>query len=242
MSPTDVPADYQSVAIELLRDLVVACSKALKSLIGRVPETLVQQANFCWARQINDAADGFVALRNQGLVAGAKLLVRPAIEAVFRLRAVMEKPEMIYSILYSEAKGEDKWAGRLQERHGAPPMANLPTQEWREFRARCVNEFGEDKVKDTHKNLRDVAREGKMEHVYDTYYGLYCQHTHGSLRAPMDGLDEVTTPVDTRTMILCSMDALRALCSLGAVCPDFPGLNERWNAFARRLPIVTKSE
>ena len=230
--------------MKLLWDLAIASLKAFSSLGGRVPEKLVHQGTFYWARQINDATKGFFVLRDNNFNASAKLLVRPAIDSVFRLYAVKEKPELLYRILYTETKKEDDWFRRVQGRRGAQPLSSLQSTEWQTFRASCVKEFGEDKVQDLPVTLRDLAREAKMEPVYDSYYFFYCQHTHGSLRALTGRLDEVTNLTDIRVMLLSSMDVLRFLYSLGGDCPDFANLNQRWAQvdLATRPPIVTESE
>src|SRR6266481_10158107 len=97
MNPAPLPAnDTETVAMELLRDLVAASWHALHSLDARIPEPrLINEYFFYSARQINNATAGFSALRDRDLRAGAKLLVRPAIEAVFRLYAVKNKPELV---------------------------------------------------------------------------------------------------------------------------------------------------
>jgi Family of unknown function (DUF5677) len=244
MSPPQLSADIEGVAMRLLWDLAIACGKAFVSLGGRVPEKLVHQGTFYWARQINDATMGFFVLRDNNFIASAKLLVRPVIEAVFRLYAVREKPELLYRILYTEAKKEDDWFKRVRGSKGAPPLSSLHSTEWQTFRASCVKEFGEGKVQDRPITLRDLAREAKLELVYDSYYFFYCQHTHGSLKALAGRLDEVTNLTDIRVMVLSSMDALRFLHSLGGDCPDFANLNQRWAQveLATRRPVVTESQ
>jgi Family of unknown function (DUF5677) len=243
MHPTPPPADEQeTVAMKLLLDLVTASLHAIKSLEGQLPKTLIREYFYYSARGINEAALGFWVLRDRGLKVGARLLVRPAIEAVFRMNAVKQKPELIYRIFYEEAVELDKWTRRMLQFRGIEPKATtFDSPEWRTIREGCVKAFGKDKLTDAPMKLVDFARAAGMEQVYYVSYAMYCKHTHGSFTALQGRLDFMSDPTDVWTMVMSSMEALEVLVLwVGGECRDFERLRERWKtvAFDRKQPGI----
>jgi Family of unknown function (DUF5677) len=234
MNPTPLPADHpERVAMELLRDLGAASVNAIKSLSGQLPKSLISEYFYYSARQITEAATGFWVLRGRGLRVSARMLVRPAIEAVFRVNAVKKKPELIYRIFYGEASELDKWTRRMLQFRGIEAPTTFKSPEWQIIREGCVKAFGEDKLKDAPMTLRDLAREAGMEEVYYVFYAMYCKHTHGSLPALQGQLDFLSDPADTWVMVMSSMEALDALVVwVGGDCPDLERLRERWKPVA----------
>jgi len=74
------------VAMALLSELPPAISVALDSLGGKMT-TGVEDLYYLYAsRHINTAVDAFIVLRREHRIDGARLLVRPALEAMLRLQ------------------------------------------------------------------------------------------------------------------------------------------------------------
>jgi len=98
---------------------------------------------------INTCVDAFIVLRRDHRVDGARLLVRPALETMFRLQAVRAKAHLFYRVCCAEALEIDKWFGGVAKRRGVAYTPVCDREEWREFKKRCASEFGAEKLEDT---------------------------------------------------------------------------------------------
>jgi hypothetical protein len=180
------------------------------------------------SRHINTAVDAFVLLRRDHRVDGARLLVRPALEAMLRLRAVRAEPHLLYRVLFAEALETDKWLGGVAKRHGAAYTRVCDRDEWRTFKNRCASQFGAEKLEDIPLSSYDAAAAFGVEAYYDSHYRAYCQYTHGALEAVSGNLDELTDPEDTRVMLNSALSALEALVDMGADCPNIESFRSRF--------------
>src|SRR4029077_10528632 len=106
------------VAMTLLSELSPAISVALDSLGGKMTNGVEDLYYLYASRHINIAVDAFMLLRREHRIDGARLLVRPALEAMLRLQAVRAKAHLLYRVLLAEAREADKWFGRVAKRHG----------------------------------------------------------------------------------------------------------------------------
>jgi hypothetical protein len=105
------------VAMALLSELSPAISVALDSLGGKMTNGVEDLYYLYASRHINIAVDAFILLRREHRIDGARLLVRPALEAMLRLQAVRVKKYLIYRVLLGEAREADKWFGGVARRH-----------------------------------------------------------------------------------------------------------------------------
>src|SRR6266567_2206595 len=96
-------------SFDLLRDMQRHLADVLNSLWGKSGDGLFEHYLFYSSVQMNRAAEAFIALRETGRVDASKLLVRPAIELLFRQQAVRKKPELLYRMAYSERLEDRKW-------------------------------------------------------------------------------------------------------------------------------------
>jgi hypothetical protein len=223
------------VAMALLSELQPAIVAALDSLGGKITKGVEDLYYLYASRHINIAVDAFILLRREHRIDGARLLVRPALEAMLRLQAVRVKTHLLYRVLL-RALEADKWFGGVTRRHGVAYTRVCDRDEWQAFKNRCIAQFGVDKLKEVPLSSHDAAAEIGVEGYYDSHYRGYCQYTHGALEAVSGSLDELTDPEDTRVMLHSAMIALEALADIGAECPGIASFRERFSAVINQKP------
>ena len=117
------PTHSETVGMTLLCELQPAIAKAMDSLGGKKPtKSVTDRFYFYAAKHINIAVDTFILLRREHRLDGARLLVRPALEMMLRLRAVRAKPHLFYRVAYSETVESDKWLGGVARRRAIPSL------------------------------------------------------------------------------------------------------------------------
>jgi hypothetical protein len=233
----ELPGTHSEVvAMALLSELQPAIAAALDSLGGKMTKGVEDLYYLYASRQINTAVDAFILLRHDHRIDGARLLVRPALEAMLRLRAVRAKPHLLYRVLFGEALESDKWLGGVAKRHGVPYTRVCDRDVWQAFKARCASQFGAEKLEDLALSSYDAAAAIGVEVYYDSHYRAYCQYTHGALEAVSGNLDELTDPEDTRVMLNSAMTAAEALVDMGADCPKMVSFRERFIDVTNQKP------
>jgi hypothetical protein len=233
----ELPATHsEMVGMTLLSELQPAIAVGLDSLGDKQTKSATDLYYLYASRHINLAVDAFVVLRQEHRIDGARLLVRPALEAMLRIQAVRAKPYLLYRLLFSEAQETDKWLGGIAKRHGIGYTRVCETDVWRAVKSRCASEFGAENLEDGRLSIREAAVAAGIETYYDSHYRTYCHYTHGALEAVSGNWDEVTDPVDTRVMLSSAMSALEALIQVGASCPEIESLRERFSELMKQKP------
>ena len=230
------PTHSETLAMTLLCELQPLIAAALNSLNGQPTKSVADPFYLYAARQISTAVDAFILLRREQRVDGARLLVRPALETMLRLRAVRVKPQLLYRVMFGEACETDKWFGGAAKRHGVPYIRVCDRELWKVFKARCVSEFGAETLAELPLSSYEAASAIGMERYYETHYRAYCQYTHGMLGAVSGAFNELTDPEDTRVMLSSAMLALEAVAQMGADCPNMASFCERFNNLMSRKP------
>jgi hypothetical protein len=226
MDPHTAEAEQESVA--LISEIRNALCDAITSQEGKPHPAYSFSYLYYSAGYVNRAADGFVVLRENGRIDASKLLVRPAIEAMFRMTAVSQKPELFYRIAYNEHEENLKWLRRASRHNGAKFDDSVLIKRWSEFSAKYKTEFPKHNVPDTALSLEQAAISAGMSGYYDTFYRMYCRYQHMALQAIGRSLDELTDAEDNHVMALCTFAALEALISVGACRPsNFDSLRDR---------------
>jgi hypothetical protein len=237
MTARELPERHSEVvAMTLLSELQPAIALALDSLGGKMTKGVEDIYYLYTSRHINLALDGFILLRHEHRIDGARLLVRPALEAMLHLQAVRTKPYLLYRVLLREAREADKWYGSVAKRHNIAYTPVCDRDEWKAFKDRCVAQFGADNLQESPLSSYDAAVEIGVEAYYDSHYRGYCQYTHGGLDAASGSLDELTDPEDTRVMLHSALVALDALVEIGAECPGIGCFRERFSEVIRQKP------
>jgi len=92
----------------LLKELQPIFVNALNSLGGKKPSDAGSAYLGRVAVTVNRAADGYLWLRESGRMDASKLLIRPALEAVFCGTAAMKNKEFLFRKAYSEWEEDNK--------------------------------------------------------------------------------------------------------------------------------------
>src|SRR5947199_9138959 len=94
-------------SLNLVVDVHVELSEALNSLGKKKARDMRDNYKFWSCFYMGRASQGYIILRKAGAMAESRFLVRPAIEIMFRLEAVRQKPELVHRIGYTETKPND---------------------------------------------------------------------------------------------------------------------------------------
>lgn len=214
--------------MELLAETEPAISKALNGLGDHMTKRIEDMYYFYAAKHIHDTVDAFIVLRDQHRLNGARLLVRPAFEAMLKLRAVRSKPELLYRALLADNRELDKWFSSVARRHNVTYTPIVEGAQWADFKARCVVQFGAENLdNDTPLSAYDAAKAIGIEHYYDVHYRGFGHYTHGLLEAISGNLDELIDPEASRVVLQSAITALERLNHLGADIPNLKSLEER---------------
>ena len=181
----------------------------LNSLRGKSGNGLFEHFLFYTSAQINRAAEGFIALRRTRRMDASKLLVRPAIELMFRQQAVLKQPALLYRIAYTERMEDRRWVQPAYERAGKD-YDSVDQRHWRKFARKYAKQYPTHGREDKKLSLFDIAKGANLESYYDSFYRLYCQFTHGAFRALVGGI-KFSDFEDNRTVAACVLSALEAL-------------------------------
>lgn len=216
-------------SLQLVRDLRTELAHCLNSIGGKEYETTGKFIGYS-AAHMNRAVDGYVFLRESGRVDSSKLLVRPMIEIMFRVKAVKTNPGLIYRIAYTENLERDKWLRAAVTRQGKQYQPDADG--WDRFKKYCEGKFSACDVRDEKISLYSVAESCGVEGYYDSHYRLYCKFTHAALEAVTGDLNPLSDSEDNRTAALCMFEAINALLTIGAESPNLEALQQRLAAQA----------
>lgn len=212
---------------ELTQRSQSALSKALNSLAGRESNGLLDHFNVYSARHINLAADGFILLRKEGRIEASRLLVRPAIEAMFRILAVRANPELLARIAFTEHLEDKKWARPHKPKEVLDhEFDDQFKKKWEDFRQLYAKQFPEHAINECKLSTRDAADAASVVKYYDSHYRLFCRHSHAALSA-MSGHLESLGGEDERAMAGCTITGIEAVVASGGVCQDLEALRSR---------------
>jgi len=199
-------------------------SAALNSLGGQQSEGLASNFRLYCARHIYRSADGFIALRRTGRNYSARLLIRPAMESMFKLLAVEVDPEVLYRIARYEHEQDKKWARPFVPTSGSSFDSEFE-KKWDEFSAAYATQYPDHTRNSSPIDLRSLADKAKAGKYYDSHYRLYCQYTHAALRATTGGLEDFDAE-DARSICLPLIVAIQAIIKVGGASPNGAALFE----------------
>ncbi len=218
--------------LALLHDYEVELCNAIQGLAGKGSREAVDRYIFQLAAQLARWIDGFLCLRANGRDDASRLIVRPCIEATLRIEAVKNKPELFYQIAFDENKEDEKilrTAPAAIRDKALPALAKL----WEDFRTTYRAAYPAHALVEAPLSTWEVAETAGRSEFYNTDYRLYCQFTHGALRAVIGGYDE-TMPDAAHVLCLCALAALTVLASFEAPAPNLGSLNDRLSGIDRK--------
>jgi hypothetical protein len=208
--------------LKLLKELQPIIVKALDSLAGKRPPNAGSKYLGIIAKTVNRAADGYLWLRESGRMDASKLLIRPALEAVFCGVAAIKNNEFLFRKAYSEWEEHKKLfakdaAGKIDAddylrhlqvefpKHNPDYPVNLKTV-----------------------SIWDAADMADLLPVYEYSYRIYCKYSHSAMSAVSGNLDQQTDLHDTPTIVWCVLHMLGQLKQYTpAEIPDLEGFNQK---------------
>jgi len=212
--------------------LQVELDACVKSLGGRPQNGLNDVFKRYCAVHINRAADGFLCLRGEGREFAARMLVRPAMEAMFKLLAVRKEPSLLYRIARYEHEQDEKWARPVAPAGSDHEEAFM--RKWDDFTEAYKKAYPDHALTPSPIDLRSLCLKAEVEGYYDSHYRLYCQYTHAALRASTDGL-ETFSGEDERVIGFAIVTALEATIECGG---DSDGFNDLRAKFLAQIDEV----
>jgi hypothetical protein len=214
-----VTASEEAKALALLSESIAALAGAINSLGGTQADAKARYL-FWTASFVNHTAAGFLKLKELNLKA-SKLLVRPCLEALFNVCATINRGDFLFEKACAEWREENKYTPKdPASRQAAEDVLN-------QLKAFFGSSRSNDDIRKDRLHVSEVAGHAGLATVYNSAYRVYCQYTHGALRAAVGDLDEVTDSRDTPYVAYMVLKLLRLLVEhCGAVCPDLDALEK----------------
>lgn len=209
-----------------INDLRESLSQGLESLGGKTRNGIHEGFKVFCAIHIDRAADGFLALKGSGRIYGARMLIRPAMEAMFKLLAVKKDPSLLFRIACYEHEQDEKWARPFVHDNGEDHKAVFH-EKWDSFKSAYREAFPDHELCESSIDLRSLAAKAGVDPYYDSHYRLYCQYTHAALNAATDDLEEFAME-DERVIGAALIVATDAVIECGGESDNFPSLRDRF--------------
>ncbi len=226
---SNVDSLYPPIEIEfikVLKELQPIIVKALDSLGGKKPANAGAKYLGVIAKTVNRASDGYLALREAGRMDASKLLIRPALEAVFCGVAAVKDKKFLFRKAYSEWEEHKKLFAKDQ---AGKDEADKHLKHLLEDFAKYNPDYP---TNCSPASTWDAANMAGFLPVYEYAYRMYCKFTHSAISAVSGNLDQQTDLYDTSTMVWCVLTTLRFLKEhTPAEIPDL-------GVFAQRIALL----
>jgi hypothetical protein len=198
-----VPTSEETKALALLSESIAALAGAIDSLGGTQAQAKARYL-FWSASFVNHTAAGFLKLKELNLKA-SKLLVRPCLETLFNVCATVNRGDFLFEKACAEWREENKYSPKdPSSRQEAEDALNQLKAYFGS--SRSTTDIRGDKL-----SAYQAADHAGLVSVYNSAYRVYCQYTHGALRAAAGDLDEVTDSRDTPYVAYVVLKVLRLL-------------------------------
>jgi len=209
----------EAKVLALLSESIAALASAIDSLGGTDAEAKARYL-FWTASFVNHTAAGFLKLKELNLKA-SKLLVRPCLEALFNACATINRREFLFEKACAEWREENKYSPEDTSSHQEAEDA------LNQLKAYFGSYRSNDAIRKDRLSVSQAADFAGLAPIYNSAYRVYCQYTHGALRAAVGDLDEATDSRDTPYVTYVVLRMLRLLVEqCGAVCPDLDALEK----------------
>jgi hypothetical protein len=212
--------------LKLLKELQPILVNALNSLAGKKPANLSSSYLGRIAVTVNRASDGYLLLRESGRMDASKLLIRPALEAVFCGTAAVKNKDFPFRKAYSEWDEDKKLFAR-------DTSGKKDADAYLEHLQEQFTKHNPD-YPVIHKTIsvKDTAKMAELLPAYEYSYRIYCKFTHSAMRAVTGNLDQGTDLYDTPTIVWCVLFILKQLKQhTPAEIPDL-------NVFDQRIALL----
>ncbi|MEK7685907.1 MAG: hypothetical protein AAB466_10845 [Verrucomicrobiota bacterium] len=205
-------------SLALITELQALLAKALDSIAGKTTEAEVSY--LIWgASHVNKVVAGYSELRSRHLIHASKIMIRPVIEATAAVVAAIKQPGFRFQKACSEYRDDKNLLVEFRKVLEASKQPTGPVQQqlaalekdWGQFKQNW-NGLHPAGPKIAKKLLfPDVLHAAGLDAWY-AQYRIYCQFTHGALRATSGDLDEMTDSADNLViarLTLIILDQLR---------------------------------
>lgn len=214
-----VPTSEETKTLALLSESIAALAGAIDSLGGTQAQAKTRYL-FWSASFVNHTAVGFLKLKELNLKA-SKLLVRPCLETLFNVCATVNRGDFLFEKACAEWREENKYSAKdSSSRQEAEDALN-------QLKAYFGSCRSNDDIRKDRLSVSQVADHAGLAGIYNSEYRVYCQYTHGALRAAVGDIDEATDSLDTPYVAYVVLKVLRLLVEhCGAVCADLDALEK----------------
>lgn len=226
MDATEIQKEHERLA--LLKELRLLLEDALKSLGGKPSHEMESRYLFWIATRVNLVAEGYLFIR-EPRVEVSKILVRPIVELTFYALALMKKRGFLFRQAYTELKSEKIF---FPDRVAAEQWFGQQVEDLERAIQRAEPDYPIERLGIRFKDITELEELAKAKPIYKDYR-VYCQFTHGALRAIRGVFDEVTYSRDTNLVIwgvAIQLDLLKE--HTPADVPDLMPFLERWRSLA----------
>jgi len=228
-SKQEIYPPFEVKFLGLLKELQPIFIDALNSLGGKKPPDAASSYLGRVAINVNRASDGYLFLRESGRMDASKLLVRPALEAVFSGTAAMKNKAFLFCKAYSEWKEHKKLIA----------IDAASKQEADDYLVKMKRHFQEINcpVKCVELQVKEIAEMAGLSPAYEEHYRVYCKFTHSAMLAVSGNLNQATDSKDTHVVVWCVLMMLNQLNQhTPAAIPDLMPFNEKMRLLTSSIP------
>src|ERR1035438_7637048 len=230
-------------ASNLVCELQVLLAKALDSIAGK---TTAGEVSYLVriASHVNKVAAGYSELRRRRMTYASKIMIRPMMEAAAAAVAAVTEPTFLYQKMCSEYKEERKLLTEFcdalkkskQPTQGAQELLINLEKSWKHFDQQFTRSHPHVTKNSCKPTFLDVLRAAGEEISWYAQYRLYCQFTHGTLRAASGALDAPTDATDDLVVARFLLTLLGHMKKHApVVVPDLTPLLKRANDLMRQV-------
>lgn len=162
---------------------------------------------------IKDTIASYVLLRDAGQYYTSKILLRSALEAMYRLLAVHKTPELIYRVAFTEYRENVKLIEKLKV-EGVEARLKELHDKWAKVKVEIQSEFPATVLKEQEFKAWDAAAAVDLESNYESQYRYLCQFTHAGLSATRQTFEE-SSYLDNPIAIDAAIHATEVIESIG---------------------------
>ena len=219
--PRKYSEDEEACLLKILREV----QNILSQIDDQKEAPTMEIAYLCEkAKFVNRTALGYICLRQNNFLIASKILIRPALEATLSAIAVIKQRGILFRKLYSEMMEEKRFYSEAEFQ-----------KMWEEFQEVTLKIAPDYPIELKRIRIEEIAKIAGEEGTYQTAYKLYCNFSHGTMRAGGDR-HLFTDSSDTTIFAWCVLFLLEEFRKLG--CPETPDLSD----FRKRLLSFWKEE
>jgi hypothetical protein len=220
-------------SLRLVRESFDALNSALVEIGG--VNTSIPGALYLYYTtvHIKDTIASYILLREAEQHYASKILLRSALEAMYRVLAVHRSPELIYRVAFTEYRENVKLIEKLNA-DGVETRLLEFHEKWRKVKTEIQAEFPATVLKDQELKAWDAAVAVGLESNYDSQYRYLCQFTHAGLAATRQIFND-SNYLDNPIAVDVAVRATEVIESIGKLENRTTGLRHAQGELIKRL-------